>query len=142
MLDLIFLTGGLVLTILAADWMVDGAASIAKHFDVSDLVIGLTIVALGTSTPELAINIFSAIKGSTELAIGNVLGTNIANILLILGVAALYTPLTIARNTTWKEIPFAILAVLVLALMANDVLIDPEISSNYISRNHFPILYF
>ena len=82
MLDLLFLVGGLVLTLLSANWLVDGASSIAKRLNVSDLVIGLTIVALGTSAPELAINIFSAIKGSTELAIGNVLGSNIANILL------------------------------------------------------------
>lgn len=135
MLDLLFLAGGLVLTILAADWLVDGASSIAKRLDVSDLVIGLTIVALGTSTPELAINIFSAIEGSTGLAIGNVLGSNVANILLILGTAALFAPLTITKNTTWKEIPFALLAVLVLGLMANDVLIDPQLESNFISRN-------
>ena len=135
LVDLIFLAGGLVLTILAADWLVDGASSIAKRLNVSDLVIGLTVVALGTSTPELAINIFSAIEGSTGLAIGNVLGSNIANILLILGSAALFAPLTITSNTTWKEIPFSLLAVVVLALMANDVLIDPQTSKNFISRN-------
>jgi len=135
MFDLLYLAGGLVLTILAADWLVDGASSIAKRLDVSDLVIGLTIVALGTSTPELAINIFSAIEGSTGLAIGNVLGSNIANILLILGAAALYAPLAITKNTTWKEIPFSLLAVVVLGIMANDVLIDPQLEKNFISRN-------
>lgn len=135
MLDIVFLIGGLVLTLYAANWLVDGSSSIAKRFNVSDLVIGLTIVALGTSTPELAINIFSAMKGSTDLAIGNVLGSNIANILLILGVASFFSPLVISTNTTWKEIPFSLLAVIVLGLMANDLWLDPEVNGNFISRN-------
>ncbi|MEO1263008.1 MAG: calcium/sodium antiporter [Bacteroidota bacterium] len=135
MLDILLLIGGLVLTLYAANWLVDGSSSIAKRLNVSDLVIGLTIVALGTSTPELAINIFSAIKGSTDLAIGNVLGSNIANILLILGVASFFSPLHISTNTTWKEIPFSLLAVVVLGLMANDLWLDPEVKGNFISRN-------
>lgn len=136
MLFILYLLGGLVMTVYAADWLVDGSSSIAKRLNVSDLVIGLTIVALGTSAPELAINIFSAMKGSTELAIGNVLGSNIANILLILGSAALISPLVISRNTTWKEIPFSLLAVVVLALMANDVWVDASAAEeNMISRN-------
>ncbi len=134
MLDIIFLIGGLVLTLYAANWLVEGSSSIAKRLNVSDLVIGLTIVALGTSTPELAINIFSAIKGSTDLAIANVLGSNIANILLILGTASLISPLVISTNTTWKEIPFALLAVIVLGLMANDLWLDANASGNFISR--------
>ncbi len=140
MLDLLFLLGGLVLTLYAANWLVDGASSIAKRFNVSDLVIGLTIVALGTSTPELAINIFSAIKGSTDLAIGNILGSNIANILLILGVASLFSPLVISSNTTWKEIPFGLLAVIVLGLMANDLWLDKGANGNIISRTDGMIL--
>ena len=134
MLDIIFLIGGLVLTLYAANWLVEGSSSIAKRLNVSDLVIGLTIVALGTSTPELAINIFSAIKGSTDLAIGNVLGSNIANILLILGTASLISPLVISTNTTWKEIPFSLLAVIVLGLMANDLWLDDQANGNFISR--------
>ena len=81
--NILFLIGGLVLTLYAANWLVDGSSSIAKRLNVSDMVIGLTIVALGTSTPELAINLFSAIKGSTDLAIANVMavrnGTEIAH---------------------------------------------------------------
>ena len=134
MLDILFLIGGLVLTLVAAHWLVDGSSSIAKRFNISDIVIGLTIVALGTSTPELAINIFSAIKGSTDLAIANVLGSNIANILLILGVSSIFAPLVITTNTTWKEIPFGLLAVIVLALMANDLWLDPTANGNFISR--------
>ncbi len=140
MLDLLFLIGGLVLTLFSANWLVDGASSIAKRFNVSDLVIGLTIVALGTSTPELAINIFSAIEGSTNLAIANVLGSNIANILLILGVASLFSPLVISSNTTWKEIPFGLLAVVVLGLMANDLWLDRDANGNFISRTDGMIL--
>lgn len=135
MLDILYLIGGLVLTVFAADRMVEGSSSLAKRFNVSDLVIGLTIVALGTSAPELAINIFSALEGSTDLAIGNVLGSNIANILLILGSAALISPLVISRNTIWKEIPFSLLAVIVLGLMANDIYLDAGVSQNMISRN-------
>ena len=135
MVDVLYLIGGMVLTIYSADRMVEGSSSIAKRYNISDLVIGLTIVALGTSAPELAINIFSALNGSTELAIGNVLGSNVANILLILGSAALVSPLVISKNTVWKEIPFSLLAVLVLGLMANDVYLDPGISDNIISRN-------
>lgn len=140
MLDILFLIGGLVLTLYAANWLVDGSSSIAKRMNVSDLVIGLTIVALGTSTPELAINIFSAIEGSTELAIGNVLGSNIANILLILGSASLISPLVITTNTTWKEIPFSLLAVVVIALMANDLWLDASATGNFISRTDGMIL--
>ncbi len=140
MLDLLFLIGGLILTLYAANWLVDGASSIAKRFNVSDLVIGLTIVALGTSTPELAINVFSAIKGSTDLAIGNVLGSNIANILLILGVSSILSPLIISTNTTWKEIPFGLLAVVVLGLMANDLWLDKGATGNFISRTDGMIL--
>ncbi len=135
MLDILFLIGGLVLTLYAANWLVDGSSSIAKRLNVSDLVIGLTIVALGTSTPELAINIFSAIEGSTDLAIGNVLGSNIANILLILGAASIMAPSVISTNTTWKEIPFSLLAIIVLGLMANDLWLDSTAQGNYISRS-------
>jgi len=140
MLELLYLIGGLVLTLYAANWLVDGSSSIAKRMDVSDLVIGLTIVALGTSTPELAINIFSAVKGSTDLAIANVIGSNIANILLILGVASIASPLVISSNTTWKEIPFGLLAVIVLGLMANDLWLDKGAEGNFISRTDGMVL--
>ncbi|GIV32110.1 MAG: K+-dependent Na+/Ca+ exchanger [Saprospiraceae bacterium] len=124
---------GLVLILYGARLLVEGAASIAKRFNVSDLVIGLTVVAFGTSMPELVINVFSALKGSTGIAIGNVLGSNIANILLILGLAALVRPLTLTVNTQWKEIPFSLLAALVLGIMANDVWLNDGHMDNEIS---------
>ena len=104
--------------------LVDGASSVARRLGVSALVIGLTIVAFGTSTPELIVNIIASIKGNTDIAIGNILGSNIANVLLILGISAVIYPLAVKKGTVWKEIPFALLAVIVLAFMANDALID------------------
>ncbi len=115
---------GFVFLVKGADFLVDGASSIAKRFGVSSLVIGLTIVAFGTSMPELIVNIFASINGNTDIAIGNILGSNIANILLILGISAVIFPLAVKRSTVWKEIPLALLAVIVVALMANDALID------------------
>jgi len=110
--------------IKGADLLVAGASSIAKRFNVSDLVIGLTVVAFGTSTPELFVNVVASLRGNTDIAIGNVLGSNIANVFLILGVAAIICPLTVSKGTVWKEIPFSLLAALVLSVLANDVLID------------------
>lgn len=115
---------GFVLLIKGADLLVSGASSIAKKFNISNIVIGLTVVSFGTSAPELVVNILASLSGSTEVAIGNVLGSNIANIFLILGVSALIFPLTTKQNTVWKEIPLSLLAVLLLAVMVNDVRID------------------
>ena len=129
----LFLIGGIVAIVLSANWLVEGASSIAKKFGISDLVVGLTIVAFGTSAPELTINIFSAMEGSTDIAIGNVLGSNIANIFLILGISAIIYPLVIQKNTTWKEIPFSLLAAVVLGIIANDVWIDGNPAGNFVS---------
>ncbi len=115
---------GFVALIKGADLLVDGASSLAKKFGISAIVIGLTIVAFGTSAPELIVNIFASIQGNTDIAIGNILGSNICNILLILGISALIFPLAVKKNTTWKEIPLAFLAVLAIGFMANDALID------------------
>lgn len=133
-LDFVFLLGGIALVIFSATWLVDGASSLAKRYGIPDLVIGLTIVAFGTSAPELTVNIFSALEGSTAIAIGNVLGSNIANIFLIAGLAAIITPLVIQKNTTWKEIPLSLLAAVVLGILANDQLIDNNPVGNFISR--------
>ncbi len=115
---------GFFLLIKGADLLVDGASSIAKKLKISSIVIGLTIVAFGTSMPEFVVNIFAAAKGSTEIAIGNVLGSNIANILLILGVSAMIYPIVAKRNTVRKEIPFSLLAALVVGITANDIWLD------------------
>lgn len=115
---------GLAVIIKAADFLVDGSSSIARRFRVSELVIGLTVVAFGTSTPELFVNIVASLKGNSEIAIGNILGSNIANILLILGISSIICPLSVTKGTVWKEIPFSLLAAIVLGMMANDQFID------------------
>jgi cation:H+ antiporter len=115
---------GFFLLIKGADILVDGASSIAKKFRISEIVIGLTIVAFGTSMPELFVNLFAAFNGDTDIAIGNIVGSNIANILLILGICATIAPLTVLSNTTWKEIPMGLLAMVIIGLMANDIFID------------------
>jgi len=121
-LTILFLVVGFILLIKGANFLVDGSSSVAKRFGISSLVIGLTVVAFGTSTPELVVNLISAFKGTTDIAIGNIIGSNIANILLILGITGIVAPIAVKSSTTWKEIPFALLAVLVSAVMANDIL--------------------
>lgn len=118
---------GFFLLIKGADFLVKGASSLARCYNVSDLVIGLTIVAFGTSTPELFVNAIASSKGTTDIAIGNVLGSNIANILLILGVSSIIYPLSVSKGTVWKEIPFSLLAVVLLGILANDQFI-PKLS--------------
>ena len=133
MLDTIFLISGLALILLGANGLTDGAAAVAKRFNISDLVIGLTIVALGTSAPELVISAMAAIGGSAEMAIGNVVGSNIFNVLMIIGVTALVMPIKVDEGTLSKEIPLVILASLALAFCGNDVLLDGG-QTNTISR--------
>ena len=130
MLSYVLFAIGFILLIKGADFLVDGASSIARRFNVSDLVIGLTVVAFGTSTPELFVNLIASIKGSTDIAIGNVLGSNISNIFLILGISSIIYPLSVTKGTVWKEIPFSLLAALVLGVLANDQLIDHSNSSS------------
>lgn len=121
---LLSLLVGLGFLVKGADWLVDGASSLAKRIGISDLSIGLTVVAFGTSMPELVVNVTSSLSGATDIAIGNVVGSNTANILLILGIAALITKISVQTSTVWKEIPFALLASVVLCFMANDTLFD------------------
>lgn len=115
----LYLLTGFVLLIKGADLLVDGAASIARKMNVSNLVIGLTVVAFGTSSPELFVNVASSIKGSSALAVGNVIGSNISNILLVLGVCALIYPLNLKAETVKKEIPFCLLSALIFGFLAN-----------------------
>ena len=124
MLIYILFVVGFVLLISGANLLVEGSASIAKKLNISSIVIGLTIVAFGTSAPELIVNIFASVQGNTEIAIGNILGSNIVNILLILGISAIIYPLATKENTVWKEIPLSLLAAILLGVMVNDTLID------------------
>lgn len=122
--DYILFAVGFGFLIKGADLLVDGATSIAHRYQVSDLVIGLTIVSFGTSAPELVVNVIASLSGSADLAVGNILGSNIANILLILGIAGLIAPLGVQQNTVYKEIPMSLLAAVVLAILANDALFN------------------
>jgi cation:H+ antiporter len=124
MLTYILFVVGFVLLISGANLLVEGSASIAKKLNISSIVIGLTIVAFGTSAPELIVNIFASVQGNTEIAIGNILGSNIVNILLILGISAIIYPLATKENTVWKEIPLSLLAAILVGVMVNDMLID------------------
>ena len=114
MLDLICLIGGLALILIGANALTDGSAAVAKKFRISDLVIGLTIVAFGTSAPELVISLLSSIKGSAEMAIGNVVGSNIFNILGIIGVCALLKELKLGENVLNKDMPFLLIVSLLV----------------------------
>jgi cation:H+ antiporter len=115
---------GFPLLIFGADMLVKGASSLARKLRVSDLVIGLTVIAFGTSTPELFVNIIASARGDTAIALGNILGSNIFNILVILGICAVIIPLSVTVDTVYKEIPLCLLASLMAGILANDRLID------------------
>jgi len=134
MIDALLLVGGLLLILWGANALTDGAASVAKRFQISNLVIGLTIVAFGTSAPEFVISFLSALNGSAELSIGNVVGSNIFNTLMIVGCTAIVAPIPVGKGTLAKEIPLCVLSSIVLFLCANDVLLDGG-ASNVISRS-------
>ena len=123
-MNILLLIGGLILILLGANGLTDGAASVAKRFRIPPIVIGLTIIAFGTSAPELTVSVSSALKGSADIAIGNVVGSNIFNTLMIVGCTALFAPIVITRNTLRKEIPLCILSSIVLLICANDVFLD------------------
>ena len=115
----IFFVIGLYLLVKSADLIVDSSSSMAKKLGVSSLLIGLTVVAFGTSLPELVVNIFAAVEGVAEVSFGNIIGSNIANILLVLGVTATIGTIRVKSETIWKQIPFALLAVFVLFLLTS-----------------------
>ena len=124
MLEYALLAAGIMLLSKGADWLVDGASSLAKKLGVPTLVIGLTIVAFGTSLPELIVNVIASMQGSSDIAIGNVVGSNIANILLILGISALSRALKIHRSTVWNEIPLSLLAAIALFAYSSRTFLD------------------
>lgn len=129
---IILLIVGLIILVAGAEFLVRGASSISRKMNIPPIVIGLTVVAFGTSAPELTVNLLSAFNGSVDIAIGNVVGSNIANILLILGISAIILPISVQQSTTWKEIPFALLGAFLIFVMGQDVLLD-KITNNTIS---------
>lgn len=120
LLNALWIVVGVVLVLWGADRLTEGAVSVAERLRVPQIVIGLTIVALGTSMPELCVSVVSALKGTPDLAVGNVVGSNIFNALLIVGVAALVAPMTILRSTVFKNVPCALVASVVLLMMCQN----------------------
>lgn len=121
LLNSVLIVVGFVMLIKGADYLVTGASSLAKRFDVSDIAIGLTVVAMGTSAPELVVNLISGSSGHNEVVFGNIIGSNIFNLFLILGIAAVIYPITVHKNALWKEVPYSLLATVVFFVLVNDV---------------------
>jgi len=141
-LTFVLLLVGFVILVKGADFLVDGAASIAKKYNISNLAIGLTVVAFGTSTPELLVNIMSSVKGYNDAAFGNVIGSNILNLLVILGISGVIYPLVVQRNTVSFEVPLSLVASILLYILVNDVLIFGA-NENILSRiDAFILLLF
>jgi len=138
-ISLLILTGGLVLLIKGADWLVNGASALAKKYNVSDLVIGLTVVAFGTSAPEMVINVFASAQNHQDIVFGNVIGSNLFNLFAILGISGIIFPLTVQNNTIKKEIPISFLAIIAIFILANDHLFYN--STNVMSRSDGIILF-
>ena len=120
---------GFIILIKGADYLVEGASDVAKRMHLSDMIIGLTVVSLGTSAPELVVNLDAAWRGENAMILGNIIGSNIYNTCLILGTAGVIYPLTVKRATMRNEFPFAFLVVVLLFFLANDQFLGSPISS-------------
>lgn len=136
---ILLLLSGFLLLVTGADKLIDASSSLARRFNIPDIVIGLTIVALGTSAPELVINIVAAVKNEPAMVMGNVLGSNIFNMLVILGVTSMAGRLTVSRNTTWLEIPLSLMSALLVLVVSCDKFLDHQ-AENIISRSDGIIL--
>ena len=117
LIDLLWIVAGLVMILVGSDWLVDGASGIARKYGISEFIIGMTIVGIGTSMPELVSSVISAVGGHGDMALGNVTGSNICNILLILGVTTLISPIGFTRGNVYKDLPFAIVVSLLLLML-------------------------
>ena len=117
LIDILWIVAGLVMILVGSDWLVDGASGVARKYGISEFIIGMTIVGIGTSMPELVSSVISTVQGHGDMALGNVTGSNICNILLILGVTALISPIKYTRSNIRKDVPFAILVSLFLIVM-------------------------
>jgi cation:H+ antiporter len=131
LIPIILIITGFAALIFGANWLVDGASSLAKKHNVSDLVIGLTIVAFGTSAPELVVNSIASINGYPDIILGNIIGSNNFNLFIILGIASLIYPITVQSSTVWGEIPISLVAAILLLVLANDFFLD---ETSHISR--------
>ena len=139
LLDILLLLVGFLILILGADKLVDGGSSLAAKLGIPNIVIGMTIVAFGSSSPELVVNVIAALEGSSEMVLGNVIGSNIFNVVAILVISALIFPLTVKSSTTWLEIPMSLLAAVGVLILAGDVFLDGTLE-NVISRSEGLVL--
>ena len=119
-IPVILVLTGFVSLIFGANWLVDGASALAKKYNVSDLVIGLTIVAFGTSAPELVVNIIASVKGYSDIILGNIIGSNNFNLFIILGISGLILPIKVQTSTAWKEIPISLFVSVFILFLLND----------------------
>ncbi|MFN3840332.1 MAG: calcium/sodium antiporter [Cyclobacteriaceae bacterium] len=133
LLNIILLLAGFVILIKGAEYMVNGASSVAKRMNISTLVIGLTIVAFGTSAPELTVNVINSAYGRNEAIFGNIIGSNIFNLMMILGVTGLIYPLVVQQQSVKYEVPLSFIAILIMYLLVNDVLFFND-TTNLLSR--------
>ena len=122
---------GFGVLIKGADWLVDGGSALARKYKISELAIGLTIVAFGTSMPEFVVNTFAAYQSHADIAFGNIIGSNVFNLFAILGLAGLITPLIVQSSTVWKEIPLSFLAALLLFFLSNSIISEKEVLSRF-----------
>ncbi|MBQ9648843.1 MAG: calcium/sodium antiporter [Prevotella sp.] len=135
LLNIVYIIIGVALVLWGADRLTEGASSLARGMNVPEIVIGLTIVAAGTSAPELFVSLVSALKGTADLAVGNVIGSNIFNTTLIVGCSALVAPMAVQKSTVRKDIPFAVVASLLLFVLCFDDMESPHLWGNEISRS-------
>jgi len=131
----LLIIAGIALVIWGADRLTEAASAVARSFHIPEIIIGLTIVAAGTSAPELFVSLVSALKGTPDLAVGNVIGSNIFNTMLIVGCSALVAPLVVNPSTVKKDLPFAVAASLLLFVLCFDDMHSPHLWGNEISRS-------
>ena len=121
---MVLIIAGFTALIFGANWLVDGSSALAKKYNVSDLIIGLTIVSFGTSAPELVVNSVASINGYSDIILGNIIGSNNFNLFITLGIAGLIYPMWVQKSTVWKEIPISFIAAIILLLLANNFFIN------------------
>jgi len=141
-IPILLVVAGFVSLIFGANWLVDGASALAKKYKVSDLVIGLTIVAFGTSAPELVVNIIAAVKGYSDIVLGNIVGSNNFNLFIILGLSGLILPIKVQSSTAWKEIPISLFVSVFLLFLLNDFVFTGTSYSSRLDGLIMLVLFF
>ncbi len=141
-IPILLVVAGFVSLIFGANWLVDGASALAKKYKVSDLVIGLTIVAFGTSAPELVVNSIASVKGYSDIVLGNIVGSNNFNLFIILGLSGLILPIKVQSSTAWKEIPISLFVSVLLLFLLNDFVFTGTSYSSRLDGLMMLVLFF